>query len=77
MTISVIDPVSPAIERTKLVLFQPFDLGKWFKLGFCAFLATLGDDHLARSTYATTCPAYDCSILASLAFKGAALGHEL
>ena len=38
MRISVIDPISPAIERTKLVLFQPFDLGKWFKLGFCAFL---------------------------------------
>ena len=43
MKISVINPISPAIERTKLVLFRPFDLGKWFKLGFCAFLATLGE----------------------------------
>jgi hypothetical protein len=43
MKISVIDPISPAIERTKLILFRPFDLGKWFKLGFCAFLATLGE----------------------------------
>ena len=24
------------------VLFEPFDLGKWFALGFCAFLAELG-----------------------------------
>lgn len=43
MKISVVDPVSPAIERTKLILFRPFDLGKWFKLGFCAFLASLGE----------------------------------
>ncbi len=43
MKISVTDPISPAIERTKHVLFRPFDLGKWFKLGFCAFLATLGE----------------------------------
>lgn len=43
MKISVTDPISPAIERTKFVLFRPFDIGKWFKLGFCAFLATLGE----------------------------------
>ena len=43
MKISVIDPIPTAIERTKLILFQPFDLGKWFKLGFCAFLAMLGE----------------------------------
>ena len=39
--ISVIDPVSSAFERVKLVLFQPFDPGKWFVIGFCAFLANL------------------------------------
>jgi hypothetical protein len=41
MALSVIDPVSPAIERTKDVLFRPFDLGKWLRLGFCAFLMGL------------------------------------
>ncbi len=41
-TISVIDPISPAIDRVKLILFQPFDLGRWFIIGFCAWLANLG-----------------------------------
>lgn len=40
--ISVIDPINPAIQRTKLVLFKPFDLAKWFTIGFCAWLASLG-----------------------------------
>ncbi len=39
--ISVIDPISPAIERVKTILFRPFDLGKWFIIGFCAWLAFL------------------------------------
>lgn len=43
MTISVIEPISRAIERTKSVLFSPFNLGKWCILGFCAFLASLGE----------------------------------
>ncbi len=43
MKISVIDPITPAIDRTKLVLFQPFDFQKWLTLGFCAFLAKLGE----------------------------------
>ena len=37
------EPVSPALERVKLMLFQPFDLGKWFVIGFCAWLAYLGE----------------------------------
>ena len=41
-TISVIDPISPAIERVKTLLFRPFDLEKWFTIGFCAWLANLG-----------------------------------
>ena len=41
MNITVIDPIGKALERTKLVLFQPFDLGKWLTLGFCVWLATL------------------------------------
>ena len=40
--ISVIDPISPAIERVKVMLFTPFDLRKWFVIGFCAWLAYLG-----------------------------------
>ena len=42
LSISVIDPISPAIEKVKLILFKPFDLGKWFVIGFCAWLAYLG-----------------------------------
>lgn len=40
--ISVIDPINPAIDRAKSILFEPFDLGRWFIIGFCAFLANLG-----------------------------------
>ena len=40
--VSVIDPVSPAIERARVMLFKPFDLRKWFVIGFCAWLAYLG-----------------------------------
>ena len=34
--ISVTEPVSPALERVKTMLFKPFDPGKWFVIGFCA-----------------------------------------
>ena len=40
--ISVLEPITPAIERVKTILFRPFDLEKWFVIGFCAFLANLG-----------------------------------
>lgn len=40
--VSVIDPISPAIDRVKTILFRPFDMGKWFVIGFCAWLAFLG-----------------------------------
>lgn len=40
--VSVIDPITPAINRVKVMLFKPFDLGKWFVIGFCAWLAYLG-----------------------------------
>ncbi len=40
--VSVIDPVSNALDRVKTILFRPFDLGKWFIIGFCAWLAELG-----------------------------------
>jgi hypothetical protein len=40
--INVIDPINPAIERVKTILFRPFDLKKWFVIGFCAWLSLLG-----------------------------------
>ncbi len=40
--VSVIDPVGPAIEHVRLLLFRPFNLSKWFVIGFCAWLAQLG-----------------------------------
>jgi len=40
--VSVINPIGPAIERVKLMLFRPFDLQKWLVIGFCAWLAYLG-----------------------------------
>jgi len=40
--VSVIDPIGPAFEKVKTILFRPFDFGKWFVIGFCAWLAYLG-----------------------------------
>jgi len=40
--IGVIDPIGEAIDRVKVILFEPFDMGKWFVIGFCAWLAMLG-----------------------------------
>ncbi|HEX9011645.1 MAG TPA: hypothetical protein VF804_14855 [Holophagaceae bacterium] len=40
--ISITDPIQPALDHTKRILFQPFSWEKWFVLGFCAFLAHLG-----------------------------------
>lgn len=42
MNIRVADPFSPAFERMKKFLFEPFDLGRWFNLGVGAWLAALG-----------------------------------
>jgi hypothetical protein len=42
-TVSVTVPFGQAIDRVKLVLFRPFDPGKWFVIGFCAWLAQLGE----------------------------------
>ena len=41
--VSVTQPVGQAIDRVKRMLFQPFDTGKWFVIGFCAWLAHLGE----------------------------------
>lgn len=42
MKIEIIQPFNEAIELTKKILFQPFDLGKWCVIGFTAFLGNLG-----------------------------------
>ena len=41
--VSVIDPIGPAIERVKMVLFRPFSLERWIVIGFCAWLAHLAE----------------------------------
>lgn len=41
MNISYSQPLGDAWRRMKLFLFQPFDLGRWFVLGFTAWLAEL------------------------------------
>lgn len=40
---TIVDPISHALEWTGKVLFRPFDIGKWIVLGFCAWLAALGE----------------------------------
>lgn len=47
--ISVTDPIGLAMERVRLLLFSPFDLGRWFTIGFCAWLAGLGEQ--ARGSF--------------------------
>lgn len=41
--VSVIDPCDHAFRRVKQILFSPFNFGKWFAIGFCFFLAYLGE----------------------------------
>ena len=43
MNISYSEPLSRGWNRMKKALFQPFDISKWFTLGFTAFLAALLD----------------------------------
>jgi hypothetical protein len=42
--ISCVAPLSVAWQRMVQILFRPFDLAKWFALGFTAWLATLGEE---------------------------------
>jgi hypothetical protein len=39
--IEIFAPFSAAMDLTKLILFQPFDIAKWLVIGFAAFLANL------------------------------------
>jgi len=43
MAISVTEPIGWALTRTGRMLFKPFEWRKWFVLGFCAWLAQLGE----------------------------------
>lgn len=43
MSISYSGPLSLAWGRMKNALFQPFDINKWFRIGFTAWLAGLTD----------------------------------
>ena len=45
MNIAFIDPLSRAWNRMTRALFKPFDITKWFIVGFTAFLADLLDTH--------------------------------
>jgi hypothetical protein len=47
--VSVTEPINKAIDLAKRVLFQPFDIGKWFIIGFCAWLAQLGESGFSYS----------------------------
>jgi hypothetical protein len=49
LNISVIDPVEHSLNRVKRILFYDFKLRKWFILGFCAFLAGLGNRGCSNS----------------------------
>lgn len=42
--ISYAAPVSAAWKRMVTILFSPFDIAKWFVIGFCAWLASLGQN---------------------------------
>lgn len=39
---SCLDAVSLAFARMMKILFKPFDIARWFSLGFCAWLAYIG-----------------------------------
>src|SRR5262249_3684658 len=40
--ISPTAPFTPAWERMVKICFKPFEIGKWFTLGLCVFLAHIG-----------------------------------
>jgi len=44
MRISYFEPLSRAWERTRVILWQPFDLAKWLVLAFAAWVAGLTTD---------------------------------
>ncbi|MFW6457463.1 MAG: DUF7544 domain-containing protein [Planctomycetota bacterium] len=70
MNISITRPIGDAIEWTKKVLFNPFELKKWLVLGFCYFLASLG--------HATGCgPQANFSHVSSSGNEASNIMHEV
>jgi hypothetical protein len=49
MPIAYLEPFERAWERMKLALFRPFDLHKWFVVGFNAFVAALAESRNASA----------------------------
>jgi cell division protein FtsL len=45
MNIRYFEPLNRAWNRMKIALFRPFDINKWFVVGFNAFLAGLAEGH--------------------------------
>ncbi len=43
MSIPVVEPISRAFGHVERICFKPFDFSKWVGLGFCMFLAHLGE----------------------------------
>ncbi len=58
--ISVIEPVGQAIERVKTILFRPFDIGRWFVIGFCAWLAQLAGGGCFGGNFNFNSPGRSC-----------------
>ena len=50
MNIEYFEPLSRAWNRMKIALFKPFDLTKWFVIGFSAFLAGLTEGNGGNGT---------------------------
>ena len=44
--VEILKPFGEAFELTKKILFQPFDLKKWFVIGFAAWLSHIGSGGL-------------------------------
>jgi MFS family permease len=51
MNIEYFEPLSRAWNRMKTALFKPFDITKWFVIGFSAFLAGLTEWHPGSSRF--------------------------
>jgi len=51
MNIEYFEPLSRAWNRMKIALFKPFDITKWFIIGFSAFLAGLTESHGGTSRF--------------------------
>jgi hypothetical protein len=50
MNIYFVGPLSQGWGRMKKALFNPFDMGKWFAIGFTSFLAGLVDNPTGSSS---------------------------